>query len=76
MVREASGLLAIGIVIGIVAAVFAARTASAFLYGLSSRDPATLAMAAAALAIVSLAASWIPARRASRLAPTLALRED
>jgi putative ABC transport system permease protein len=76
VVREAGVLLAAGIAIGAVAAVFAARTAVAFLYGLTPRDPATLAMAAAALAIVSLGASWIPARRASRLAPTVALRED
>jgi ABC-type antimicrobial peptide transport system permease subunit len=76
IVREAGVLLAIGLGIGTVAAMFAARTAGAFLYGLTPRDPATLAMAAGALALVSLAASWIPARRASRLAPTIALRDE
>ena len=39
-------------------------------------DPLSFALAAAALAIVSLLAAWIPARRASRLAPTIALRES
>jgi predicted permease len=76
IVREAGLLLAIGIVLGAVAAVFAARTADSFLYGLTARDPLTLALAAGALALVSFGASWIPARRASRLAPTVALRQE
>jgi putative ABC transport system permease protein len=76
IVREAGALLAAGLAIGLVASIFAGRTAAAFLYGLTPRDPATLAIAAAALALVSLTASWIPARRASRLAPTAALREE
>jgi ABC-type antimicrobial peptide transport system permease subunit len=76
IVREAAILLAAGIAIGTLASMFAARTADAFLYGLTPRDPATLAMAAGALAIVSFGASWIPARRASRLPPTVALREE
>jgi putative ABC transport system permease protein len=76
IVREAGILLAAGIAIGTLAAMFAARTAVAFLYGLTPHDPLTIATAAGALAIVAFGASWIPARRASRLAPTLALREE
>jgi putative ABC transport system permease protein len=77
MVLGESGLLlAIGVVAGAALAAFASRWAESLLFGLQSWDPASFALAAAALAIVSLMAAWIPARRASRLAPTLALRED
>jgi putative ABC transport system permease protein len=76
VMREASVLLAIGLVVGIVSALAAARSASALLFGLEPHDPGTIAMAAAALAIVALGASYLPAERASRLEPTVALRED
>jgi predicted permease len=76
IVREAAALLGVGLVIGAVLSVFAARTANTFLYGLKPGDPPTIALAMAGLAAVTLLASWIPARRASRLAPTAALRED
>jgi ABC-type lipoprotein release transport system permease subunit len=48
----------------------------ALLYGLRPWDPATLAFAACVLAAVSLIATWVPARRASRVTPTVALREE
>jgi predicted permease len=76
IVRESSVLLGIGLAIGAGLAVFAARTADTFLYGLKPGDPVTMALAMAGLAAVSLLASWVPARRASRLAPTVALREE
>ncbi len=76
IVREAAVLLGIGLVIGAVLSVFAARSADTFLYGLKPGDPLTLASAMIGLAAVTLLASWVPARRASRLAPTIALREE
>ena len=76
IVREAAGLLAAGLIIGAVLSVFAARTAETFLYGLNPGDPLTIALAMAGLATVTLLASWVPARRASRVAPTVALREE
>jgi ABC-type antimicrobial peptide transport system permease subunit len=76
IVREAAVLLAVGLAVGAVLSVFAARTADTFLYGLTPGDPVTLALAMAGLAAVTLFASWVPARRASRLAPTAALREE
>jgi len=76
IVREAAALLAVGLIIGAVLSVFAARTAETFLYGLKPGDPLTIALAMAGLATVTLLASWVPARRASRLAPTVALREE
>ena len=76
VVREAGVLLAAGLVIGRALALFATRSAAALLYGPRPGDPTTVAIAIVALASVTLLAGWIPARRASRLAPTVALRED
>jgi predicted permease len=76
IVREAAVLLAAGVVVGGILAVVAARSATALLYDLQPSDPSTLLLAAAALGTVTIAASTIPALRASRLEPTRALRED
>ena len=76
ILREAATLVGIGLAVGVGAALAAAQTAKALLFGLTPNDPATLAMAAAGLAAVALVASYLPARRASRLEPTIALREE
>jgi len=76
MMREAAVLLAAGVGVGLVAAVAAAKTATALLFGLKPGDPATLAAAAAGFAAVALFASYLPATRAARLQPTEALRQD
>jgi putative ABC transport system permease protein len=76
VMREAATLLAVGLLVGVVTALAAGRTAGAMLFGLQPHDPATLVTAAAALAAIALGASYIPALRASRLEPTMALREE
>jgi ABC-type antimicrobial peptide transport system permease subunit len=76
VMREAGLLLGAGVVVGLAAAVAAARTASALLFGLSPGDPSTLLMAAAGLGVVAMLASYLPALRAARLEPTEALREE
>jgi ABC-type antimicrobial peptide transport system permease subunit len=76
VVREAGLLLAAGLAAGTVLAIVAARSAGALLYGLEPWDPATVGMGIVALASVSLLASWLPARRAARFDPTVALREE
>jgi hypothetical protein len=76
VLREAGTLLAAGIAIGIVLAVGAATFARSLLFGLKPTDPATIALASAALAVVAIAASLLPARRAATLDPVTALRED
>ncbi len=76
IVREAGLLVATGLAIGLGLALLASRTAGTLLYGLTPHDPPTLALAAGALAAGALLASWLPARRASRLAPTVALRDE
>ena len=76
MVLRESGLLILaGVVVGLGLAALATGAARTLLFGLEPRDPASFAVAAAALAVVSLLAAWLPARRASRVAPTVALRE-
>src|SRR5471032_1387050 len=73
VLREAALLLAAGLAIGTGLALWAAR---AMLFGLKAYDPATFAGAIALLALVALLASYGPARRASRLEPMQALREE
>ena len=76
VLRESGILLGIGVVIGTALAVVASRYAASLLFGLKPWDPASIALSIAALGTVSLIAAWIPARRASRVAPTVALRAD
>ena len=76
VVKEAAVLNAIGIGLGAALAILGARSAAALLYGLEPWDPFTMALAVGVLAVVALLASWLPATRASRVAPTVALREE
>jgi predicted permease len=73
---ESGVLLAIGVVCGVGLAIGASRWATSLLYGLRPYDPASIGLAVGALGLVSLLAAWIPARRASRVEPTIALRTD
>ncbi|MGA7925932.1 MAG: FtsX-like permease family protein [Candidatus Sulfotelmatobacter sp.] len=73
---EALMLLAIGIVVGLGLAVALGKTASSLLFGVKPADPITLGLAAALLAAVAVAASYIPARRASKVDPMVALRYE
>jgi predicted permease len=72
----AAGMVAIGICIGIVLALALGRYVESQLYGVHGRDLATLGAAVGVLAIVALASGWLPARRASRVDPMLALRYE
>ena len=76
IMREASTLVLLGLAIGAVLALSLSRVAASLLYGLSASDPLSSFAAALLLAIVALAASHLPARRASRLDPLQALREE
>lgn len=75
VLAESGALVGAGIAGGLLLAFGASRYAGSLLFGLEPWDPLSFALAAAALATVSIIAAWIPARRASRLAPTMALRE-
>jgi putative ABC transport system permease protein len=67
-------LAAIGLGIGVVLALFLSRTITSLLYETTSADPSTFAAAVVVLGAVALLACYLPARRASRIAPTEALR--
>jgi len=69
-------LTAAGIAIGLVAAFGTMRLLSGLLFGLSARDPLTLATPATTLAATALVAGYFPARRASRVDPVAALRAE
>jgi putative ABC transport system permease protein len=73
---EAGSLLAAGLVLGTLLALLAARFAQSMLFGLSPHDPASAAVAATVLAAAALAASYLPARRAARMSPIAALRDE
>jgi putative ABC transport system permease protein len=73
---KATTLLTVGLVLGAGLSVAAASAASALLFGLKPRDPVTLLMATALLAVVALAASYLPARRAAGLDPIASLRQE
>jgi len=67
---------AIGVGVGLGIAFFTSRVVSGFVVGVSPRDPAIFLSVPLILAVVMLAACWLPARRAARIDPTLALRQE
>lgn len=67
---------AIGIASGFVAALALGKVVQSMVYGVSSRDMATLISATMLMVAVSLAASLIPAMRATRISPLAVLREE
>jgi predicted permease len=76
ILREASSLAALGAAIGVVAAAALSRYIRAMLFGITPADPATIAGAVAVMMLVALLAGWLPARKASRLDPMIALRHE
>jgi putative ABC transport system permease protein len=76
VVGEGLLLCAIGVVLGLVAAVPLTRVIESLLVGVRPTDPATFAAMSALFLLVAAVACWLPARRASRLDPTVALRAD
>ena len=69
-------LTAIGLGIGLCAALGAARLLSPLLYGIGANDPATMTAVAVGLAAIALTACYLPARKAMRVEPSVALRYE
>jgi putative ABC transport system permease protein len=76
VLRQGLKLALIGICIGLAASLGLTRLMASQLYGLSATDPLTFAAVAIVLAIVALLACYIPARRAMRVDPMVALRDE
>jgi ABC-type antimicrobial peptide transport system permease subunit len=76
ILREGGRITAVGIGFGVVLALIAGRLFQGFLYGVDAVEPAVLVTAPLILLVSSLLASYIPARRATKVDPTVALRSE
>ena len=76
VLRQGVRLIVLGLVLGFVGTRLTTHAMKAFLYGVSPGDPTTLAAVAVLLALVAALACLLPARRATKVDPLIALRND
>ena len=76
VLREALVLVLIGLVVGVLASLAVTKTAESLLYELKPNDPLTIALATSLLAVVAVVAGYLPARRAAKVDPMVALRDE
>ncbi len=76
LLREGLATVLAGIATGLVGAFFLARTLGSLLYGVTVRDPVTFVGVPLVLLLVAVVATWVPARRATRVEPVVALRYE
>ena len=76
ILREAVFLVLIGLVVGVPVVLYVSRFASTLLFELSPTDPVSLAVAGTVLMLVALVAGYVPARRATKVDPLIALRDE
>ncbi len=76
VLRESLVLVVVGLMIGLVTALAVTKTAASLLYELKPNDPLTIALATVLLAAVAVLAGYFPARRAARVDPMIALRDE
>jgi putative ABC transport system permease protein len=76
VLREAMVLVATGLAFGVAGALAIGRLIATLLHGVATHDPLTLVSVTLVLCGAAVAAAWIPARRASRVDPIVALRAD
>ena len=74
VMSSAIRMLALGVAFGLAAAWAASRVISSMLFGLTANDPTTIAVALTVLLVTGLLAAYLPARRATRIQPLVALR--
>ncbi|MGA8102265.1 MAG: ADOP family duplicated permease [Candidatus Acidiferrales bacterium] len=76
VMRDAAIVLVIGVAAGLLGSIWITRLVKGLLFGLTPNDPSTLALAIVALVAVALVATYIPARRAMKVDPMVALRYE
>jgi ABC-type antimicrobial peptide transport system permease subunit len=76
VLAQAARWTLLGTMAGLAGAALSVRFLETLLFGISGYDPVTLALTVAVLAFVALVAAWIPARRAARVDPLAALRQE
>ena len=76
VLASGASMLAVGIAVGAIGAMLASKLLGSFLYGVQPDDLASVTTAVALMAFVSLIGCYLPARRASRVDPIIALRAD
>ena len=76
VIRQGMALAAVGLAIGVPVAYGSSRLVASFLFGVKGDDPAAMAIAVGTLVIATMLAGYAPARRASRIDPSTALRHD
>jgi ABC-type antimicrobial peptide transport system permease subunit len=74
ILKEGGVLLALGLALGVAGAFFAASVIRGLLFGVAPHDPVTLIGVAVMMAVVGIAACWIPAVRAARIDPAITMR--
>jgi putative ABC transport system permease protein len=75
VLRQGMWLVAIGVALGLAGAAFGAKPLAQFLYGVGTRDPVTFILGPVMLVLIALVACLVPARRATRINPTVALSQ-
>jgi predicted permease len=76
VLKEGGVLLVAGLVLGVIGAFFAARVMRGLLFGVAPNDPLTLAGVAIAMMAIGIGACWLPALRAARIDPAVAIRRQ
>ena len=76
LMNESLGRVAAGVVVGLAIALAVTRALASMLFGVEPRDLTTFSLAGLLLAAVALVATWLPARRATRVDPMIALRAE
>ena len=74
ILKEGFRLVGLGLLVGVASSLALSRTIDSFLFGVASRDPVTLIVVAVTMSAIGLVACWMPARKASRIDPSEALR--